>query len=241
MIVTNLPRKKLLLSLWVAVVVLAIFAALPTEAKAGDCEDEVQPEEIIRLRVVPHTDDPAQQQLKMDLAAKTLSLLGSRLQEIDCAEEAKEEVSGWLDELRARLNCYHSDRDCTRRLQVTFSEQYVPKTYYGDLRLPAGIYPTVEITVGEAEGENWWCVLYPSLCLHPVDRDEDGVVITLGTGKRGKGQWKIRWAAVEFVQRLLEPKQLHLTGKPHKLFDRGQTPQVRVGESFQVKPSRLYE
>ncbi len=91
---------------------------------------------------------------------KTENLLRAHLTELEvCAEET----------LR--------DRDCAQPVNVTLEEAWFPQKTYGAYTFPAGNYEALNVTIGDGQGHNWWCMLYPSLCfpdaLHPVP-DEEG-------------------------------------------------------------------
>lgn len=92
--------------------------------------------------------------------AKTENILRAHLTELEtCAEET----------LR--------DRDCAQSVSVTLDEAWFPQKTYGMYTFPAGDYEALNVTIGDGQGHNWWCMLYPSLCfpdaLHPVP-DEEG-------------------------------------------------------------------
>ena len=55
-----------------------------------------------------------------------------------------------------------SGKSCPVKIEV--AEDYFPTKYYGDIRLPCGVYQAARVTIGKGEGHNWWCVLYPRLC-----------------------------------------------------------------------------
>lgn len=56
------------------------------------------------------------------------------------------------------------DSGCSRPVKIEVTEDYFPTKYYGDIRMPCGVYQAAKVTIGSGKGHNWWCVLYPRLC-----------------------------------------------------------------------------
>lgn len=221
------------------VMLAAVAASLPAEAQAIGL-DNLQRKEILRIRVVAHSDEPDEQQLKQRLVLRTLAVLQPQLQEVDCVKEAKRVVDEQLNHLTAKLRSVVNDAGLSHDLQVTLAAEFAPQTSYGRRQLPEGIYPTVRIEVGEGEGQNWWCVLYPSLCLQYVGRDQLLPIGFPGGQNVDEEQIKIRWAAKEIVLRLLQPRD-RVTDASKKLLIIQQDRRVSLGKSLEVVPTRLYE
>ena len=86
------------------------------------------------------------------------------------------------------------------------TEMYFPTRDYGDFRLPAGRYRTLRVTLGEGAGKNWWCVVFPSLCLPAATQEE--ALLTLPEGERqvveGGQDVQVKLKAVELWESLRE-------------------------------------
>ena len=80
---------------------------------------------------------------------------------------------------------------------------YFPTRQYESVTLPAGEYDALRITIGEAKGKNWWCVLFPALCL-PVAEDSAQLSDVLSSGQLDvvQGNYEIRFKAVEWYEQL---------------------------------------
>ena len=85
-------------------------------------------------------------------------------------EEAKEVLSGHLEEIRILSEKVLRDNGCSEPVAVSISNCYFPVKTYGDLTFPSGRYDALRIQIGNAQGKNWWCVLYPPLCFTDLTR-----------------------------------------------------------------------
>ena len=121
--------------------------------------------ELVRLHVAAADDSPAAQALKMELRDTCL-----RCAEICLSDSAN------ADDAYMRLENHLADFEaaCTQRARELGYEGPVtaeagvfsfPDRIYGKVQVPAGEYRALRITIGEGEGHNWWCVLYPTLCM----------------------------------------------------------------------------
>lgn len=134
---------------------------------------EVNEEEAIRLRILANSNSVSDQMLKRDIRDEINAEITKWVQEVKTFEEAVAIIEGNMDEMEAivarELSKYNKNQDYT----VAFNEDVsFPTKLYGDLVYPAGAYQAVLVTIGEGEGENWWCVLFPPLCFLDMDNAE---------------------------------------------------------------------
>lgn len=126
---------------------------------------------IIRLHVIANSDSAEDQNLKLkvrDAVIEEVSKLGNS-QSIDESRKWLESHLGDLEktaEQVIRENGY--DYGAVAELGV----RWIPEKTYGDMYFPAGNYEALNITLGKGEGQNWWCVLFPPLCLITEDEEE---------------------------------------------------------------------
>lgn len=149
---------------WAAL--LLALAMLTPAALAEDCDPD-----YVRLHVVAADDGEAAQALKLEVrdacleaarawlwgaedAGAAWEALGRHLSDIERAARERARESGYMGEVRAELGVFE-----------------FPDRQYGALTLHAGRYRALRVVIGAGEGHNWWCVLYPSLCL-PEDCPE---------------------------------------------------------------------
>lgn len=133
------------------------LAMLPARAAPED--------HLVRLHVVAHSNSAADQQFKLEIRDAVLSQAQRLLAHCKDADEAYETVQAHLpDFLKAaqdRAEALGSDASITAETGVF----PFPERTYGNITVPAGEYRALRIVIGEGKGENWWCVLFPNLCL----------------------------------------------------------------------------
>ncbi len=126
---------------------------------------QVIPDDAIRLRILAHSDEEADQEVKRavrDAVNKTISEWVQDLTEIEAARNLIERNLSTVDEIVGQTLHQHGMAD---DYQVTYGENIAfPAKLYGSYLYPPGEYEAILITIGEGQGENWWCVLFPPLC-----------------------------------------------------------------------------
>ncbi|MCD7837479.1 MAG: stage II sporulation protein R [Clostridiales bacterium] len=123
---------------------------------------------MVRLHVVANSDSDEDQTLKLQVRDAVLERCQELLAGSDSVEDTRETLKNALPNLAAAGLAVVEEQgyDCS----VTVSLEYTnfPTIDYGDFSLPAGDYQALRVELGEGEGHNWWCVLFPGLCLEPV-------------------------------------------------------------------------
>lgn len=161
--------RRLICALLVCACVSSGALAAETPATASD---------FVRLHVLAADDSPAAQALKLEIRNVCL-----RCAEV-CLADAPDADAAYI-----RLNAHISDFEsaCTARAQELGYEGAIsvetgvfsfPDRIYGATRVPAGEYRALRVTIGAGEGHNWWCVLYPSLCVLDETALEHSAVIS---------------------------------------------------------------
>lgn len=151
--------KKQLLKNWEISLLLALCITLCAGTWAG-ARSEALSAGLIRLHVVAASDEAAEQELKLRVRDSVLAYLEPRLQGAQSAAEAAERIEDELDGIRAAAEAAAEGRE----VAVTLGREYYPTRDYGSFALPAGRYESLRVVLGEGEGHNWWCVVFPTLC-----------------------------------------------------------------------------
>lgn len=86
------------------------------------------------------------------------------MKEVHSASEAKKVTQKHLTQIQTAAQKALVSKHCNASVKVVVGKRYFPVKQYGDLTFPAGTYDALCIEIGKAEGHNWWCVLFPSLC-----------------------------------------------------------------------------
>lgn len=122
---------------------------------------------VVRLHVVARSDSEHDQKIKLLVRNAVLSHMDSLVGTAESAEEAVDIISEHVGKISEAVNTalLSLGEDCTAR--VTLSRESYPTKDYGDIALPSGKYSSLRIIIGEGKGQNWWCMLYPAVCLSP--------------------------------------------------------------------------
>lgn len=157
---------------------------------------------LVRLHVLAVSDEPYEQAVKLRVRDAVLQCLAPKLTDAGSAGEAEAILTASLDEIRAAAETAAGGRE----VRVTLSDERYPTRAYEGFALPAGRYRSLRVVLGEGKGRNWWCVVFPPVCLaaaqkeavRPVMRPEDYALITQEEG------WQLKFRIVELWGELLE-------------------------------------
>ncbi len=128
---------------------------------------------ILRLHIRAAGDDTASQEIKLHVRDAVLSVIQESTKTATTAKEAEEALLPLLDDITAVANNVLESYGVSYRANTQITTEFFPIKQYGSLLLPPGQYRALRIELGEGEGKNWWCMLYPSLCL------TEGITATL--------------------------------------------------------------
>ena len=120
---------------------------------------------LIRLHVVGASDSEEDQQIKLRVRDAIVEKLSAVMQQLPDKETAKQYLKGKLQEIKELADSVLQEAGVKDRCKVTLDWESFDRRDYDTFSLPAGVYESLQVTIGEAEGKNWWCVVFPSLCL----------------------------------------------------------------------------
>ena len=136
-----------------------LTALLPTEKDAAIYED------TLRLHILANSDSDADQSLKYEIRDKLLTKYGRQLSEATDTVSAKSLAENMSADIEGDVEKWISDAGYDYGCKVTLGVEWYDTREYDDFTLPKGYYTSLRVMLGEAEGQNWWCVMYPPLCL----------------------------------------------------------------------------
>lgn len=158
--------KAQLLKKWEISMLLALCITLCAGTWAS-AHSEALSDALVRLHVIAVSDEAEEQEIKLRVRDSVLAYLEPRLEGADDAAEARELISAELDGIKAAAETAAEGRE----VSVTLSREYYPTRDYGSFALPAGSYESLRVVLGEGEGHNWWCVVFPPLCLSAAEAE----------------------------------------------------------------------
>lgn len=131
---------------------------------------------LIRLHVLAHSNLPADQDLKLLVRDAVLEETKNILGGISQKAEARALLEDHQSQLRKAAQDLIFQEGYDYAVQVAIGNFPFPKREYGSLSLPEGNYDAVRVEIGAAAGDNWWCVLFPPLCLAELEGFDSGLV-----------------------------------------------------------------
>ncbi len=196
-------RKRRLLgrALVCGFVLAALCSFFPFAAACGQL-----PRDVVRLHVVANSNGAEDQAVKLLVRDAVLEEAARWYQGAGSMEEASSQLCTHLQSIAGAARQVLGEQGVGYSATAQMTEMYFPTRDYGDFRLPAGRYRTLRVTLGEGAGKNWWCVVFPSLCLPAATQEE--ALLTLPEGERqvveGGQDVQVKLKAVELWESLRE-------------------------------------
>lgn len=122
-------------------------------------------EDILRLHVVAASDSQADQEVKLQVRDAILGTLEDGLEDLTDVDAAIAYVRQMLPVIEDVANRTLAAAGFDDTVQVSLTEEAFTRRDYETFSLPAGIYQALRVVIGEGEGENWWCVVFPQMCM----------------------------------------------------------------------------
>lgn len=138
---------------------------------SGKCESIS--EKILRLHIIANSDSCEDQTLKLKVRDEIINKFGSELEVYSNLEEAKQVAESKINEIEdfAASVVHESGYDYSVKAEVT--KMYFNIRRYKEVTLPAGFYTALRITIGQGTGKNWWCVMFPPMCLPAAEEKSE--------------------------------------------------------------------
>ena len=159
--------KRLEISVLLAFVfsVLLSITALNTECA------EIR-SSVLRLHVLANSDSEQDQALKLKVRDRLLKVSEDLYSHAETKEEAVRETNANLTLLQKEAQKVVASNGFDYPVSVALENTYFTTRSYGDITLPAGNYQALRVVTGEGEGHNWWCAMFPPLCMSAASEDE---------------------------------------------------------------------
>lgn len=162
--------------------------------------------QTLRLHVLANSDSPADQDLKLQVRDALVVECGRLFKTADSLQQAEALAEAALPQLQQTAEKVVREAGYDYPVAVKLTNQYFDTRVYDDeYTLPAGRYEALRVELGAADGHNWWCVLFPPLCLPAAEEDPDILKIWGEDGTRlVTGDYEVRFAVMEWLQNLRE-------------------------------------
>ena len=157
--------KNLVMGCICIMLATVFLAVIPTEADSAVYDD------TIRLHILASSDSDEDQALKLKVRDEVLKEFSDELEGVGTKEMAEEKISLLLDNIKHFSEKVILSEGYEHTVSVTLGEEWYDTREYDDFTLPRGVYTSLRIVIGEGDGKNWWCVMFPPLCLDMATED----------------------------------------------------------------------
>ena len=130
------------------------------------------PNEAIRLRVIANSNDTYDQKIKMKVSNQIQTTMYNLLKDVKGIESARDIVNNKIDIIDKDIKKVLQEENYKLGYKINFGYNYFPEKKYKDVTYNEGYYESVLVTLGKGEGNNWWCVLFPPLCLLEAEEEK---------------------------------------------------------------------
>lgn len=178
---------------------------------AGVSDAAAVEQSVLRFHVVGASDRAEDQQIKCKVRDGMFDLIKQLFADCEDRQSAIETARVYQPQLQQKAEQLLRQEGSDASVTVEIGEAFFPTKQYGSLSFPAGIYQAVSVRIGEAEGKNFWCVLYPALCIAPAVAKEaaaDEMAAVLGKERvdflqKTDFSYKMRFALAEWWGKMM--------------------------------------
>lgn len=161
--------------------------------------------ETIRLHILANSDSESDQQLKLLVRDAVLVEAGGAFGGASTKAQAVEQARESLSEITRTAEETLRQNGCADDVRAEVVNMFFTTKQYDDVVMPAGRYDAVRILIGEGKGRNWWCVMFPPMCL-PAAESRESKELTEAERSLipAEPEYKVKFAVVEAVESLRE-------------------------------------
>lgn len=159
-------QRDHLLILSAAAMICFLFWVILFRSQTREVETMQQEiaKEMIRFHVLANSDSEEDQALKMKVKEAVLEFLKKELEDVSDLEGTRKEIQNHMEEIKKTAENVIQEEGYDYPVTVKLEPYEFPVKTYGDCTFPAGTYEALRVCIGKAEGQNWWCVVFPNLC-----------------------------------------------------------------------------
>ncbi|MBE6541006.1 MAG: stage II sporulation protein R [Ruminococcaceae bacterium] len=197
---------KYLVSFAVSCLAAAVVLSVAPVHGEADIYDDV-----LRLHVIAESDSEEDQALKLKVRDAVLNCVSQKLADCASYEEAYDTVEKLREEIISAAEACVRENGGDSSVSLELGQEMYPTREYDSANLPAGVYNSLRIIIGDGEGKNWWCVLFPTICTGFARVADEEEYVSVGftpaeyrviTGESGKV--KVKFRILEIVSEFTE-------------------------------------
>lgn len=153
-------------------IILAIISiySVYNEVKA---EEIIIPDTAIRLRVIPNSNTTYDQSMKQKVKTYLENNVYTMFSKANNIEEARKIINKEIPNIEKDIENIFVENNYNMDFKLNYGLNYFPSKTYKDIKYKEGYYESLVVEIGKAEGDNWWCVLFPTICLLDKESTDD--------------------------------------------------------------------
>lgn len=191
-------RKKLFVFVPLFLVFTVIFTLItPAVAMSEDISTKV-----FRLHILANSDSEGDQKLKLKVRDKILSVSDKMYNNCATVDDAVNTAKNNIDLFESTAAKVIIDNGYTYPVKAYVTKEYFDTRKYDNFTLPAGEYDSLKIEIGSAKGHNWWCVMFPSVCISGCVDDFDKLLSNDEIKMITDGKYKYKFKVVEVYEKI---------------------------------------
>lgn len=136
-------------------------------------QELIIPDTSIRLRVIPNSNQPLDIHMKEQVKTYLEQDIYTILKDTTNISDARKIINNNLSSINNNVESIFTTNNYNQTFKVNFGTNYFPEKTYQGVTYPEGEYESLVITIGNGEGDNWWCVLFPNFCLADITDDTE--------------------------------------------------------------------
>ena len=157
-------RRKIIF-LICSIMIISILMYMNITKEKGDVSSK-----IVRFHCVANSDSSDDQKVKLEVRDAVLNNMGNKLQDVKTREESLTIIENSLPEIEGTANDILLKEGKDYKAKAYLGKCNFPVKNYSDITLPSGEYTALRIVLGDGNGRNWWCVMFPPLCFIDITR-----------------------------------------------------------------------
>ena len=160
--------KLFIKSLCIAFVLTVIYSTLPFEAECTEISKET-----FRLHILANSDSENDQALKIKVRDRVLEYTEDLFNDAKSKIDAEKVIAENIQDINNVAYAVILNNGYNYPVKTEITNMYFTTRYYNNYTLPSGMYDALRITIGNGKGHNWWCVMYPTICVSPVEEKDE--------------------------------------------------------------------
>lgn len=163
----NLLQNTKIKQILIVLLLLCLFIFISALSYVSAVSEDIA-NSVFRLHVIANSDSEEDQNLKLKVRDELLSYMNEIAKDCTSKEEVEQLAIEYQNEFESIAKKVIEENGFNYNVTVTIGASDFPTKSYGDISLPAGTYDALRVQIGEANGQNWWCVMFPPLCFVDV-------------------------------------------------------------------------